>query len=695
MKKISLITTLLLSVNAYSTEETLINEVKQLDSRPISEFNVINEKNHLLVVKFRDQEVTNALFYVPEKKEIQEQLYLNNDYATAKSENLKVVNREKGLEYIAEVYNKTGYMLKQIRTLSMGYNKFNIRTSDIESAIERLYNTGLFESIELEKEIQLEEVSYKPVTSNDVPKIITPNGYNTSKYTDTYIGGQDYLDSQQEYSMGSHGFFEALEYAKDNNNLNRKVRIAVIDSGYLRNYDQEEFVEGVDMTNSSFLKDCVSADNVDYSGSDYICPAEDLIEKERDTMPIDKSWRVKQDSEGNDYGELVISGHGLAVSSIIASINNNNNGIFGAAGADNVDIVHVKALTSAGSGSLSDIVDGIIWAAGGEVPGLENISEKVDVINLSLGGASSCDNITYLNDAISFAQNQDVVVVAAAGNASIDVSGFQPAGCKGVLTVSASDSFGEISPFSNYGDKVEVAFRGQDIYVSSMSESTYENPSSNSSCKHPETGAVDVRNCTAIGAGTSFAAPLASSAIALMKIVKPELSESELRALISTTAEKYDIDESGVETMTSILNPNAGIGNIQKAMTEEYNKYVVNNLQVSHRYKNFESDNVQNYLDALVNKNEGIKSTVCSLYNLSWGNFKEEITGIDYTVYGASGLSSGESMTPSNSEIILDGVKYKDILINTANYQKIGVQSLNGDIFEFDISSAELPSYCL
>ena len=81
---------------------------------------------------------------------------------------------------------------------------------------------------------------------------------------------------------------------------------------------------------------------------------------------------------------------------------------------------------------------------------LENISEKVDIINMSLGGATSCDNYQIMNEAIDFARSQDVVVIVAAGNDSMDVKDFQPAGCEGVLTVGANNSFGEISTFSNF-----------------------------------------------------------------------------------------------------------------------------------------------------------------------------------------------------------------------------------------------------
>ena len=52
-------------------------------------------------------------------------------------------------------------------------------------------------------------------------------------------------------------------------------------------------------------------------------------------------------------------------------------------------------------------------------------------------------------------------------------------------------------------------------------------------------------------------------------------------------------------------------------------------------------------------------------------------------------------MTTTNSDIILEGIDNKNILINISDYQKIGIQALTGDIYEFDISSAELPSYCL
>ena len=142
----------------------------------------------------------------------------------------------------------------------------------------------------------------------------------------------------------------------------------------------------------------------------------------------------------NDADPTDDNGHGTAVAGIIAAQGNNGIGIAGVCWA--CEIMPVKVLDSSGSGTDSWVSSGIVWAA----------DHGADVINLSLGGTSSSQTLA---DAVSYAQQHDVVVVAAAGNSGVSTLDY-PAAYSGVLSVGAVDQSSNRFPWSNYGGWVMV-----------------------------------------------------------------------------------------------------------------------------------------------------------------------------------------------------------------------------------------------
>lgn len=137
------------------------------------------------------------------------------------------------------------------------------------------------------------------------------------------------------------------------------------------------------------------------------------------------------------------NGHGTHVAGTIAQYTNNN---YGAAGvAPQAKILPIKVLGKFGGGRSE-------WVAAG-------IDEAVDqgakVINLSLGGANS----KIIKNAIKKALAQDVIVVAAAGNAGKRKVSC-PANTKGVIAVSATGPDDELSPYSNYGKQISISAPG-------------------------------------------------------------------------------------------------------------------------------------------------------------------------------------------------------------------------------------------
>ncbi len=145
---------------------------------------------------------------------------------------------------------------------------------------------------------------------------------------------------------------------------------------------------------------------------------------------------VNSDSDPSDD-----NGHGTAVAGIIAGLGNNGLGIVGTCWQ--CKIMPVKVLDSKGTGTDSAIASGIIWA----------VDNGAGVINLSLGGSSSSQTVA---DAVSYAQNHGVVVVASAGNDSEWQVPMYPAAYPGVISVGAVDDLGEYYLWSNWGSWVMV-----------------------------------------------------------------------------------------------------------------------------------------------------------------------------------------------------------------------------------------------
>src|SRR5690606_37249544 len=103
----------------------------------------------------------------------------------------------------------------------------------------------------------------------------------------------------------------------------------------------------------------------------------------------------------DDWDPYDGNGHGTHCAGIAAAVTNNGRGIAGM--APNATIYAVRVLNNSGSGTLDDVANGIIHAA----------DSGADVISLSLGASVGA---TTLKNAVDYAWNKGVVVVAAAGN---------------------------------------------------------------------------------------------------------------------------------------------------------------------------------------------------------------------------------------------------------------------------------------
>jgi cerevisin len=155
------------------------------------------------------------------------------------------------------------------------------------------------------------------------------------------------------------------------------------------------------------------------------------------------------------------NGHGTHCAGTIASRK------YGVAKSANV--VAIKVLDSTGSGSMSNVIAGVIYAAesaakksalaAAERKATGETKHKGSVANMSLGGGKS----QALNDAVNAAVDSGLHFAVVAGNENRDACPFSPAGSEKAITVGASTLADERTFSSNHGRCVDIFAPGLNI----------------------------------------------------------------------------------------------------------------------------------------------------------------------------------------------------------------------------------------
>jgi len=172
------------------------------------------------------------------------------------------------------------------------------------------------------------------------------------------------------------------------------------------------------------------------TGIDYTHP--DLASN---YAPLGFDWVNSDPDPIDDFG------HGTHCAGIVAAVLNNHVGI---AGMAQVRIMAEKVLDSGGSGYWDWVANGITHA----------VDQGANIVSLSLGGYGESETI---HEAVRYAQTAGVLVVAATGNDNTNMRSY-PAAYDEVVAVSATDQYDNKAGFSNWGDWIELAAPGVEIY---------------------------------------------------------------------------------------------------------------------------------------------------------------------------------------------------------------------------------------
>ncbi len=251
---------------------------------------------------------------------------------------------------------------------------------------------------------------------------------------------------------------------------------------------------------------------------------------------LDKDFRAEKLGDDPDdmstkyYGNGDVSGpdpkkedarHGTHVAGIIGAIRNNGIGMKGV--ADKVSIMSIRAVPD-GDEYDKDIALGIRYA----------VDNGAKIINTSFGKYFST-HPEWVNDAIKYAAENDVLIVNAAGNEglNLDETRVYPNDEWPGQTVEIADNFinvgamtseygsNMIAGFSNYGKgSVDVFAPGAGIYATTPLD-TYEYLS-----------------------GTSMASPNVAGVAAVVRSLFPKLTAAEVKKVIL---------ESGISTKADVI----------------------------------------------------------------------------------------------------------------------------------------------
>jgi subtilisin family serine protease len=207
-----------------------------------------------------------------------------------------------------------------------------------------------------------------------------------------------------------------------------------------------------------------------------------VIVQQSSAAILDQSSAAILDGGGSSYSDF---GHGTMTTGLVHLA------------APKAQILPLKAFGANGQGYLSNIVAALYYA----------VQHNANIVNMSFDVTTPSQ---ALSQAISYANQSGVVLVAAAGNGSTSAPVYPAALNSSVMGIASTSDSDTLSTFSNYGDiDVWIAAPGEYV-ISTYPGGTYASAS-----------------------GTSFSSPLVAGSADLLLSAKPSLNQSSAASAFS------------------------------------------------------------------------------------------------------------------------------------------------------------------
>jgi hypothetical protein len=227
-------------------------------------------------------------------------------------------------------------------------------------------------------------------------------------------------------------------------------------------------------------------------------------------------------------GTTDANGHGTEMAGIVAAATGNATGIAGV-GYGGVKVMPVTVLGADGTGQDSDVIEGLVWA----------VQHNANVILMSFSNPGFSQS---LQDAIDYAWANNLVVVAATGNDGSSAPQF-PAGDRGVIGVSNTDSLDNLNGSSNYGDDTFLAAPGTGI-LTTTAGGGYSSITGTSASAAIVAGAAGLMRATSISA--------ASNGVIVSRLAK---NADAAGTATQTGNGRLNLERSALDTSTDSIEP--------------------------------------------------------------------------------------------------------------------------------------------
>lgn len=315
-----------------------------------------------------------------------------------------------------------------------------------------------------------------------------------------------------------------LPLAWDMTKGSASVVVALVDTGYRQHRDFAPVLPGFD-----FITDYKRANDNDPPGAPT---------NSRDPDAQDPGNWVAADECGVGTPAKDSVWHGTGVTGLIAALMNNGQG--GTGVAPNVGILPVRVSGKCGA-VMSDMVDGMRWAAGLPVSGVPDNLNPARILNISIGDHNACGQA--LQAAVTEIVNAGKVIVAATDNNSA-VSIDEPANCAGVIAVTGHAIDGDLAYYANVGPEVAISAPSGDCGKLAKGDGTclpgvFAPNGPGLFTTYNDGLTIPGTDSYSIDRGTSGAAPQVSGVAALLLSVKSTLSPGQIKSILQSSARPF------------------------------------------------------------------------------------------------------------------------------------------------------------